>query len=83
MKSKRVTYSGKKLLAGRYLAKKLLIDCRSSSNRQKQPPEIFCEKSVFKKFTKLTGKHLCYSLFFNKVAGPKKFFKNFQQGLTK
>ena len=27
-----------------------------------------CEKGVYKNFAKLTGKHLCWSLFFNKVA---------------
>ena len=27
------------------------------------------EKGVLKNFTKFTGKHLCQSLFFNKVAG--------------
>ena len=31
---------------------------------QKQPPEVFCEKGVLRKFTKFTGKHLCQSLFF-------------------
>ena len=36
--------------------------CRSSR------PELFCKKGVLKKFTKFTGKHLCQSLFFNKVA---------------
>ena len=36
---------------------------------QKQPPEVFNKKSVLKNFTKFTGKHLCQSLFFNKVAG--------------
>ena len=30
-------------------------------------PEVFCEKGVLKNFTKFTGKHLCQSLFFNKV----------------
>ena len=35
---------------------------------QKQPPEMFCEKVVPRNFTKFTGKHLCQSLFFNKVA---------------
>ena len=34
---------------------------------QKQPPEAFCEKSVLWNFAKFTGKHLCQSLFFNKV----------------
>ena len=29
-------------------------------------PEVFCKKGVLENFT---GKHLCHSLFFNKVAG--------------
>ena len=32
-------------------------------------PEVFFKKGVLKNFTKFTGKHLCQSLFFNKVAG--------------
>ena len=32
-------------------------------------PEVFFKKGVFRNFTKLTGKHLCQSLFFNKVVG--------------
>ena len=32
-------------------------------------PDVFCEKGVFENFTKFTGKHLCQSLFYNKVAG--------------
>ena len=38
---------------------------------QKQPLEVFCKKGVLKNFAKLTGKHLCQSLFFNKVADPR------------
>ena len=30
--------------------------------------EVFCNKGVLRNFTKFTGKHLCQSLFFNKVA---------------
>ena len=30
---------------------------------------MFCEKGVLRNFAKFTGKHLCQSLFFNKVAG--------------
>ena len=41
---------------------------------QKQPLEVFCKKSVLKNFTKFTGKHLRWSLFFNKVAGLNTFF---------
>ena len=42
--------------------------------------EVFCEKAVLRNFAKFTGKHLCQSLFFNKVAGgawcfPKNFAK--------
>ena len=32
-------------------------------------PEVFSEKGVLGNFVKFTGKHLCQSLFFNKVAG--------------
>ena len=36
---------------------------------QKQPPEVFCKKKgVLRNFAKFTGKHLCQSLFFIKVA---------------
>ena len=31
-------------------------------------PELYCEKGALRNFTKFTGKHLCQSLFFNKVA---------------
>ena len=30
---------------------------------------VFCSKKVHRNFSKFTGKHLCQSLFFNKVAG--------------
>ena len=33
---------------------------------------MFCKKVVLKNFAKFTGKHLCWSLFFNKVAGGAK-----------
>ena len=45
---------------------------------QKQPPEVFCKKHVLRNSVKLTGKHLCQSFFFNKVAGlshPEVFYK--------
>ena len=32
-------------------------------------PEVFCEKGILRIFTKFTGKRMCQSLFFNKVAG--------------
>ena len=30
---------------------------------QHSRPEVFCKKSVLKKFTNLTGKNLCWSIF--------------------
>ena len=38
---------------------------------QKQPPEMLYKKIVLKNFAKITGKHLCQSLFFNNVAGSR------------
>ena len=32
-------------------------------------PGVFCKKGVHRNFPKLTRKHLCQSLFLNKVAG--------------
>ena len=37
-------------------------------NNRNSRSEVLCQKSVFKKFVKYTGKHLFQSLFFNKVA---------------
>ena len=31
-------------------------------------PEVFCKRFSYN-FAKFTGKHLCQSLFFNKIAG--------------
>ena len=31
--------------------------------------ELFCKKGALRNFAKFTGKHLCQSLNFNKVAG--------------
>ena len=39
-----------------------------NANRSSRP-EVFCNKGVLRNFTNFTGKHLCQSLFFNKVAG--------------
>ena len=41
---------------------------------KKQPPEVLYKKGVPKKLAKFTRKHLCQSLFFNKVAGLKPAF---------
>ena len=43
--------------------------------REKQSPEVFCEKGILRNFSKFTGKHLCQSLSFNKAAGLPKFIR--------
>ena len=42
---------------------------KTFNERQKQPFEVFCENGVLKSLANFTEKHLCCSLFFNKVAG--------------
>ena len=32
-------------------------------------PQVFCKKGILRNFAKFTGKHLCQSHFFNKIAG--------------
>ena len=44
-----------------------VITKRSPLDRSSRP--VFCQKGVLRNFAKFTGKHLCQSLFFNKVAG--------------
>ena len=44
----------------------------NSKNRSSHP-DLFCKKDIFKNFAKFTGKHLSYSLFFNKVEGLRLF----------
>ena len=47
---------------------------------------VFCKKSILRNFTKFTGKYLCQSLFFNKVAvngaANLHFFYKIVNGLT-
>ena len=55
------------------LFKKVAIVCIKKSKfgtLRSSPPEVFCKKGVVRNVSKFTGKHLCHSLFFNKVAGP-------------
>ena len=41
----------------------------TSFNARSNRPKVFCKKEVLENYPKFTGKHLCQSLFFNKVAG--------------
>ena len=43
-------------------------------------PEVFCKKLALKSLVKFTGKHLFCSLFFNKVAGLRRFGCSFRLG---
>ena len=45
-----------------------LKDCNLKTSRSRHP-KMFREKGVLRNFAKFTGKHLCQSLFSNKVAG--------------
>ena len=38
--------------------------CRSSQ------PDVFCKKGVLRNFSEFTGKRLCQSFYFDKVASP-------------
>ena len=49
----------------------IYITASVNSYHQNQPPKVFCKKGVLRNFAKFTGKHLCQSLFFNKVAGMR------------
>ena len=42
---------------------------KTSLKIQKQPQDLFYKRGALKNFAKFAGKHLCRSLFFNKVAG--------------
>ena len=46
-------------------------------------PGVFCEKGVLRNFEKLTGKHLCQSLFLSKVAALRPAALLKQNTLTK
>ena len=41
---------------------------KDRSDYRSSRPEVFYRKVVLRNLTKLTGKHLCQSLYFNKVA---------------
>ena len=55
----------------------LSIFLTKEGTKRRSRREVFCKKGVLKYFTKFTGKHLRWSLFFNKVADlrPETLFK--------
>ena len=62
------TVSDYQQLVTKYFAKFKKIR-KTGPEQKRQPPEVFYEKGVLRNFAKFTRKHLCQSLFFNKVAG--------------
>ena len=45
-----------------------------SQNDRSSRPEVFCRKGVLRNFAKFTDKHLCQSLFLNKVEALAQVF---------
>ena len=58
-----------------YSAQFKLVKLSDPSEVKSSRPEVFCRKGVLRNFAKFTGKHLCQSLFLNKVAGLRTLFK--------
>ena len=52
-----------------------VIFVMNQSDSKKQSSRRVLWIGVLRNFAKFTGKHLCLSLFFNKVAGPAKFLR--------
>ena len=49
----------------KYFARTIKMQQMFTMNTKKEPPEVFYKKAVLKNFSILTGRHLCWSLFFN------------------
>ena len=57
--------------SGEFRLDKTSTECKISiffKTYRSSRPEVFCEKGFLRNFTKFTEKHLCQSLFLNKVA---------------
>ena len=46
---------------------------KNSFHIRSSRPEVFFKKGILTNFANFTGKHLCQSRFFNKVAGARRF----------
>ena len=55
-------------ISDKFQAKHFLKVSKEAEYRSSRP-EVFYKKGVLRNFAKFVGKHLCQSLFFNKVAG--------------
>ena len=59
--------SFQKLLSSNLLIKSIMSTPRTHSHDRSSRQVVFCKKGVLINLTKITGKHLCQSLFFNKL----------------
>ena len=59
--------SFQKLLSSNFLIKSIMSTPRTHSHDRSSRQVVFCKKGVLINLTKITGKHLCQSLFFNKL----------------
>ena len=52
--------------------------CRQESQTcfRSSRPEVLCKKSILENFSKFKGKHMGWSLFFNKAEGSKHQARN-------
>ena len=57
--------------------------CKEANDYRSSRPEVFSKKGVLRNFAKFTGKHLCQSLFFNKVAGLQDWYRSFPVNFVK
>ena len=65
---KKKLWKNLKLIFGNKVKRNTTISLVEGNNRSSHS-EMFCKKGVLENFAKFIGKHLCLSLFFNKVAG--------------
>ena len=59
------------------------IEFNKLSKQRSSGPQVFRKKGVLKNFAKFTGKHMCQSLFFNKVAGLRWLLLKIYMSLSK
>ena len=62
-----ITPFTKEVSDGHYISNQPKINALNINSSSR--PEVFCKKGALRNFGKFTGKHLCQSPFFNKVAG--------------
>ena len=57
-----------------------IYDGTSKKNSEAAIGSVYYKKAVPENFTKLTEKHMCWSIFFDKVAGQREHFQTTASG---